>query len=282
MRNVMRGVFAVCAIAGFAISALGQIFGAPVSGQGIGVESRAGAGPHPYTAQFKIVSEQTLANGTTITRESTETQAVDSQGRRLSVVSTQATGQMPEHSTFHVFDPVTKTNTNWTSVSKTATVQKMPQAEPGQARTCWATGNSTVASAIVSGERSEGASTTVGTISSGTDVQMVRARPAVNETKNENLGKQVFQGVEATGRRTTVTTPAGAIGNDAPLVRTTEVWNARSIGLTVRTVSDDPQTGKRTKDLVELNQSEPDPAMFQPPEGYEIRTVEFHEIPCSQ
>jgi len=88
--------------------------------------------------------------------------------------------------------------------------------------------------------------------------------------------------VEATGRRTTVTTPAGAIGNDAPLVRTTEVWNARSIGLTVRTVSDDPQTGKRTKDLVELNQSEPDPAMFQPPEGYEIRTVEFHEIPCSQ
>ena len=77
-----------------------------------------------------------------------------------------------------------------------------------------------------------------------------------------------------------MTTPAGADGNDASLVRTIETWNARSIGLIVRTVSDDPRTGKRTKDLVELNQGEPEPAAFQPPEGYEIVIEDMHEVSC--
>jgi hypothetical protein len=47
-------------------------------------------------------------------------------------------------------------------------------------------------------------------------------------------------------------------------------------------VTDDPRTGKRTRELVELSQSEPDPATFQPPEGYEVVTQELHEVPCQQ
>jgi hypothetical protein len=72
------------------------------------------------------------------------------------------------------------------------------------------------------------------------------------------------------------------VGNDAPLVRTTEVWHAKSPALTVREVSDDPQTGRMTKELVELSQSEPDAALFQAPEGYEVVTQEMHEVPCTQ
>jgi hypothetical protein len=48
----------------------------------------------------------------------------------------------------------------------------------------------------------------------------------------------------------------------------------------VREVTDDPVTGKLTKELVELSQSEPDPATFQPPEGYVVVTQELHAIPC--
>jgi hypothetical protein len=94
------------------------------------------------------------------------------------------------------------------------------------------------------------------------------------------LGTQTIQGVVATGIRTTRTTPAGAEGNDAPLVRVTELWNAKSLGLVVREVREDPVTGKETKELVELSQSEPDPSTFQPPEGYEIVTQELHAVRC--
>jgi hypothetical protein len=93
-------------------------------------------------------------------------------------------------------------------------------------------------------------------------------RPAV-----EDLGTDTILGVEARGHRTTNTIPAGTIGNDAPLTRTTETWTAIAPGLTglqVRMVSNDPQTGKTDKELTSFEQSEPDAAVFQAPSGYEI------------
>jgi hypothetical protein len=38
----------------------------------------------------------------------------------------------------------------------------------------------------------------------------------------------------------------------------------------VREVTDDPQAGRSTKELENLNQDEPDASIFQPPAGYEI------------
>ncbi len=72
------------------------------------------------------------------------------------------------------------------------------------------------------------------------------------------------------------------VGNDAPLVRTIETWHAKSLPLVVRSVTDDPRTGKRTQELVELNQSEPDPGLFELPEGYRVVTSEPHEVACSR
>jgi len=83
--------------------------------------------------------------------------------------------------------------------------------------------------------------------------------------------------VESRGRRYTTTIPAGAAGNDAPLVSTSEIWTALAVGLNgllVRDVRDDPRSGKTTKELTNLSQSDPDPATFQPPDGYEIVTKE--------
>jgi hypothetical protein len=48
-----------------------------------------------------------------------------------------------------------------------------------------------------------------------------------------------------------------------------------------REESDDPRTGKRSRELVDLSQSEPDPATFQPPEGYEVTIVELHKVDCA-
>jgi hypothetical protein len=92
---------------------------------------------------------------------------------------------------------------------------------------------------------------------------------------SENLGTQSIQGIETRGRRFTTTVPAGAMGNDEPLVTTQEAWTAIAVGLkglVVRDISDDPRRGKTTRELTSLTQSDPDPTTFQPPEGYEIVT----------
>jgi hypothetical protein len=95
-----------------------------------------------------------------------------------------------------------------------------------------------------------------------------RVKPVV-----ENLGTETVNGIEAHGRRTRTTIPAGGIGNDAPLARTVELWTAIVPGLNgllVREVNDDPRTGKTTRELTNLTRSEPDATVFQPPAGYEI------------
>jgi len=276
MRIGMNRVWMVCAIAGFALQMVGQ--------DAVRPEPRRVA--HPYTAKFRITSEQTLANGTTITRETTETAIVDSHGRRLTETAFPATGQLPERSMIRVFDPVARTNTDWQVPGKKATVRPMPpHRQSGEAgSSCWTTGPETqVASAPSSPELPNVLVAVSGTASVGGSIQTSSdARPVAKEGTREDLGMQTIQGVEARGTRTTHTTPVGAVGNDAPLVRTTEVWMARSLDLMVRQVIDDPRTGKRTRELVELSQSEPDISAFQPPEGYEIETLELHQVPCGR
>jgi len=98
----------------------------------------------------------------------------------------------------------------------------------------------------------------------------------------EELGTDTIMGVEVRGYRTTVTTPVGRIGNDQPLVSTTETWTAASLGITVRQISEDPRMGKTTREMVNLDLSEPEPSVFQPPAGYEVLNEEMHEVPCQQ
>jgi hypothetical protein len=50
--------------------------------------------------------------------------------------------------------------------------------------------------------------------------------------------------------------------------------------MTVREINDDPQSGKRTTELVNLSQTEPDAVLFEPPEGYEVVTEGVHEVAC--
>ena len=278
MRVGRSGVLAACVFAAFALPVIGQ------SAQGsLGSGTAAPRVFQPYTARFKVVSVQTLANGTTITHESTEIQAVDSEGRRLNVTITPASGQMPERSSYRVSDPAARTNMDWMVPGKSVTVRTTPlPSNPGE-RTCW----SSVSAAGSTFRASSGPSTTVmtglvGGSAGSSSVATAQQRESSNEISREDLGEQTIQGVLATGTRTTVTTPAGAVGNDAPLVRTMEVWMAKSIGVAVRSLTDDPRTGKRNRELVELSQGEPDPSIFRAPEGYQVVNQEMHEVPCEQ
>jgi len=273
------GVMRICGNTLLAVGLFAGL-GLPVAGQ-MGTKIPVQRAPHPYTAQFKITSEQTLANGTTITHESTEIQVVDSEGRRLTEIVTPATDSIPERSTFHVFDPVARTNTTWMVPGKKATVRQMaPPLEPGQTRsTCFSTTAPGV-EMTTGATPGKGEQQSMSGASGEVTPMMVQPKGSALTTSREDLGTQTIQGLVANGSRITTTTPAGAAGNDAPLVRTMESWNARSLGLVVRSVLDDPRNGKRTRELVELNQGEPELSSFQPPADYEMVTEEMHEVPC--
>lgn len=265
--------------------------------------------PVPYTAQFKTTRIQTLANGTTITRVTTSTDARDTERRSYSSNTIQQSlPGGPLITNVHIQDPVAGTETNWNSLTKKAQVIKLPpqdqrsgcwRSESGhmtihyppprsvgaarpEAGSLWFT--STTAVVQTGSPQSGVAGTTTVPLASGivlsNSVQPPNTLPPnqAQRPQREDLGTSMIEGVEARGVRFTTTVPTGTIGNDQPIVSTTESWSAPSLGLVVRSISDNPQSGKTTKELVSLEQGEPDPALFQPPEGYEVQTEEM--IPC--
>ena len=95
--------------------------------------------------------------------------------------------------------------------------------------------------------------------------------PNANE-KKEDLGKQMVEGVEATGTRTTITIPAGEIGNERPIEIVSERWYSQELQLVVMTRHSDPRMGETTYKLTNINRSEPAKTLFEVPADYTIKS----------
>jgi hypothetical protein len=80
----------------------------------------------------------------------------------------------------------------------------------------------------------------------------------------------MIDGVMVEGTRTTTTYPVGAMGNDRPIVVTRESWHSPELRLEVLMKSSDPRSGESTMRFRIINRSEPDPALFQIPPGYQL------------
>jgi hypothetical protein len=91
-----------------------------------------------------------------------------------------------------------------------------------------------------------------------------------NEVK-EQLGKQIIEGVEAEGTRSTVTIAAGEIGNERPIEIVSERWFSPELQLVVMTRNSDPRTGETTYKLTNINRSEPAKTLFEVPSDYTIK-----------
>jgi hypothetical protein len=208
----------------------------------------------PYTATQKTTTVQTLANGTTITRETTAKEARDSSGksfRETALDFPMGDGQTGKQSMFYVFDPVNRININWSSQTKVATVYHMP--EPNQVR-------QTLPQPLSASGR------VTFTSQSPTTQRQLQPKAQV-----EHLGTKTISGLEANGTRTTQTFAVGAIGNDQPFVVTHETWMSTELGIPVLQIHDDPRNGVQTMELIDIERGEPDPALFQPPEGYTVK-----------
>ena len=97
-----------------------------------------------------------------------------------------------------------------------------------------------------------------------------RMGPNPNEVK-EQLGKLTIEGVEAEGTRTTVTIPAGEIGNERPIEIVSERWYSPELQLVVMTRHSDPRTGETTYKLTNINRAEPAKSLFEVPSGYTVK-----------
>ena len=263
MQGKICGVFTLVAVAGLALSVAAQ--GQRSRSTSITMGNSSHTAQLPYTAEYKITNIRILADGSTITHESTEVIALDSQGRRMTSTTTVpiSENQTPK-TNVTVHDPEARTNSSWSVPGHGVTITMPTLGQPQRAsqRPC-----------------SGGNWTYIAKMNGTAAAEPPRVKSTVQE-----LGTDTILGVEARGHRTITTTPAGAVGNNEPLVRTNETWTAIARGLrgvVARSVSDDPQSGKMTRELTSFNQAEPDAAVFQPPADYDIVTREALSDPCA-
>jgi len=84
----------------------------------------------------------------------------------------------------------------------------------------------------------------------------------------ESFATKVIEGFEADGVRTTVTIPAGDIGNEAPIAIVTERWISKDLKVPVLTRFSDPRMGERVYRLTSITRGEPSPQLFAVPPDY--------------
>jgi hypothetical protein len=89
--------------------------------------------------------------------------------------------------------------------------------------------------------------------------------------ESENLGSKVIEGVEATGTRSTITIPAGEMGNEKPLAIVTERWYSSELNTVVMSRHSDPRMGETTFRLTQINRGEPERALFEVPGDYTVK-----------
>jgi TonB family protein len=91
--------------------------------------------------------------------------------------------------------------------------------------------------------------------------------------KAESLGKQLVEGVQAEGTRTTVTIAAGEIGNDLPISIVNERWYSPELETVVMSRQSDPRFGETIYRLTNIDRSEPDKSLFEVPGDYTVSGV---------
>jgi hypothetical protein len=269
-----------------------------------GVESRVTPGA-PYSAEAVTESLQVLGDGNRIVRKTTTRIYRDSEGRtRREQLS--GAGQPQSIS---ISDPVAGTAYMLNPAEHTASRTGMMISIPDVATATTAAGavytiRTREAGATASTETSAdakkkreaetmAAATGAGSAHAGAIAYPAEAvalprmvmpdgLSAAGTTKKEDLGQQTIEGVLATGTRTTTTIPAGAIGNDQPLVIVSEQWFSPDLQALVMTRHSDPRTGDTTYRLMNIVQSEPSRSLFEVPGDYSIKENRIRRQPPVQ
>jgi hypothetical protein len=90
------------------------------------------------------------------------------------------------------------------------------------------------------------------------------------QTTSTDLGSQIIEGVVANGTRTTLTIPAGQIGNERAISVATEVWTSPDLKAIVYSKRNDPRMSEQTFQLTNIQRVEPDASLFTVPSDFTI------------
>jgi hypothetical protein len=241
----------------------------------------------PYSAQAITETTQTLSDGNHIKRTNSATVYRDGEGRtrreqQLGAVGPWVVSGEPQQ-TVLINDPVA--GINYILEPRTRTARKMPlsffrierlppNAGAG-AGTGAGQGNSPKVSVQI--ERNVTMSASAGAAPLPpleiAPMQEFSFIAAPNGGTTESLGKQTIEGVVAEGTRTTVTIPAGKIGNEQPIQITFEKWYSPELQTVVMSKHNDPLVGETVYRLTNIVRSEPAHTLFEVPSDYTIQEM---------
>jgi hypothetical protein len=84
------------------------------------------------------------------------------------------------------------------------------------------------------------------------------------------LGEQLVSGVEAVGERDTVNYNPGVFGNDRKMTIDREFWYSPKLGFNLLSKRSDPRYGTENFTVTNLILSDPDPKLFDLPDGFTV------------
>lgn len=100
--------------------------------------------------------------------------------------------------------------------------------------------------------------------------QKLAAERSSGNARTEDLGTQSIEGVTAHGTRTTITIPAGAMGNEAAIETVSERWYSPDLQTVILSTVHDPRMGDSTYKLTNIVLEEQPQALFEVPSGYQL------------
>ncbi|HET9530983.1 MAG TPA: hypothetical protein VFQ92_11565 [Blastocatellia bacterium] len=236
----------------------------------------------PYSAEAVTEHVQMLADGNRIVRRSAAAVYRDTEGRTrheqtLRSVGPYAVAGDPPQMVF-INDPVAGFNYILNPRDRSARKIGRPQSKimgEGGNVAVWV-GEPEMAEkmareeALAAGARLRSPAPPV-VVSSATAVTVESGEAEIDKPKTESLGKQMIEGVEAEGTRTTITIPAGKIGNEMPILIISESWYSPELQVVVMTRHSDPRFGEQSYRLTGINRSEPAKSLFEVPSDYTVK-----------
>ena len=259
----MKQMILACAVIAFASSAQTQDWqsgrgDAPLVLNGavrLTVESGLVKGA-PYSADVVTDSVQTLADGNRLLRHTTARVFRDSEGRtRREADRTNGTSEIT------ISDPVAQTS--WVLDTDRHTARQMP------GRGGFAPNDAARALEVRARELEQ---LTVFLNGQPQAIALVRPGESRDQSAEDHLPSRIIEGLRVEGTRRTQTIAAGAIGNERPIVVTTEEWTSPDLKVLVLSEHSDPRSGTSTYKLVKISRAEPSAALFQVPADYTVLT----------
>ncbi len=239
----------------------------------------------PYSAQAITETTQTLADGNQIHQQTTANLYRDSQGRTrreqtLATMGPWSSSETTPHQIIFINDPVA--GVNYVLNPDEHVAHKMT---PMQEKVGLMTMGKNGAGGGAPPSPGEGMNVIMAGPPPGGPPDIALSGGARTMTINkeffregwegepgtaESLGTQTMEGVQATGKRTTYTIPAGQIGNEQPIQIVTERWYSPALRTVVMNKRSDPRVGVTTYRLTNISLAEPSPDLFQVPADYTV------------